>query len=148
MNSDNTLLAGRTIDYGPYGWLEQYNPSYQPFTSDSDGKFSYINQPTAMNINMIVLGKSIEVLIIELFNQYTILSQSKDLHIYIQQIRDLSQKAFQQYFSNFYNDMRLKKLGLALNREFKPSDDQLWIDLERLLFKCLVIFMLKLMYNY
>ena len=22
MNSDNTLLAGRTLDYGPYGWME------------------------------------------------------------------------------------------------------------------------------
>ena len=34
MNSDNTMLAGRTLDYGPYGWVEKYDPRYQPFTSD------------------------------------------------------------------------------------------------------------------
>jgi hypothetical protein len=33
MNSDNTLLGGRTIDYGPFGWMEKYDPMYQPFTS-------------------------------------------------------------------------------------------------------------------
>ena len=32
MNSDNTLLSGRTVDYGPYGFLEDYNP-FNPKTS-------------------------------------------------------------------------------------------------------------------
>ena len=32
MNSDNTMLAGRTLDYGPYGWVEAFDPAYQPFT--------------------------------------------------------------------------------------------------------------------
>ena len=27
--SDNTLLAGRTLDYGPFGWMEKYDPMYQ-----------------------------------------------------------------------------------------------------------------------
>ena len=27
--SDNTLLGGRTIDYGPFGWMEKYDPMYQ-----------------------------------------------------------------------------------------------------------------------
>jgi uncharacterized protein YdiU (UPF0061 family) len=56
MNSDNTLLGGRTLDYGPYGWMERYDPMYQPFTSDSDGKFAFIRQPTAMSVNLAVLG--------------------------------------------------------------------------------------------
>ena len=28
-HSDNTLLGGRTIDYGPFGWMEKYDPFYQ-----------------------------------------------------------------------------------------------------------------------
>ena len=56
MNSDNTLLAGRTIDYGPFGWLEKFNPLYQPFTSDPSGNFAFMKQPTAMNVNIGVLG--------------------------------------------------------------------------------------------
>ena len=44
MNSDNTLLGGRTLDYGPYGWVERYDPLYQPFTSDGDLKFAFMRQ--------------------------------------------------------------------------------------------------------
>jgi Protein adenylyltransferase SelO len=29
LSSDNTLLGGRTIDYGPFGWMEKYDPMYQ-----------------------------------------------------------------------------------------------------------------------
>lgn len=56
MNSDNTLLAGRTLDYGPFGWLEKYDPLYQPFTSDGAGNFAFMRQPTAMGVNVRVLG--------------------------------------------------------------------------------------------
>jgi uncharacterized protein YdiU (UPF0061 family) len=58
MNSDNTLLSGATIDYGPYGWMERYDPFYQPFTSDSRGNFAFVRQPSAMNLNVAVLGKN------------------------------------------------------------------------------------------
>jgi uncharacterized protein YdiU (UPF0061 family) len=57
MNSDNTLLGGRTLDYGPYGWMEMFHPYYQPFTSDPGGNFSFMNQPEAMGVNVTVLGK-------------------------------------------------------------------------------------------
>lgn len=56
MNSDNTLLAGRTLDYGPFGWLERFDPLYQPFTSDGAGNFAFMRQPTAMGVNVRVLG--------------------------------------------------------------------------------------------
>lgn len=57
MNSDNTLLGGRTIDYGPYGWMERFDPFYQPFTSDKSGNFAFVRQPTAMTVNVQVLGE-------------------------------------------------------------------------------------------
>ena len=57
MNSDNTLLGGRTLDYGPYGWMERYDPHYQPFTSDPVGNFAFVRQPTAMSVNDAVLGE-------------------------------------------------------------------------------------------
>lgn len=56
MNSDNTLLGGVTLDYGPYGLIEQYDPLYQPFTSDRDGKFAFLRQPQAMAMNLKTLG--------------------------------------------------------------------------------------------
>jgi uncharacterized protein YdiU (UPF0061 family) len=57
MNSDNTLLSGATVDYGPYGWMERFDPLYQPFTSDPRGNFAYIRQPMAMALNVAVLGE-------------------------------------------------------------------------------------------
>lgn len=59
MNSDNTLLAGRTIDYGPFGWMERFDPLYQPFTTDRAGNFAFIRQPSAMAVNVGVLGENL-----------------------------------------------------------------------------------------
>ena len=56
MNSDNILLSGVTIDYGPYGWMEQYDRNYQPFTGDKRGDFAYAQQSEAMGVNVKVLG--------------------------------------------------------------------------------------------
>jgi uncharacterized protein YdiU (UPF0061 family) len=35
MNTDNMSIHGLTIDYGPYGWLEDYNPNWTPNTTDA-----------------------------------------------------------------------------------------------------------------
>lgn len=37
MNTDNLSILGLTIDYGPYGWLEPYDPSWTPNTTDAGG---------------------------------------------------------------------------------------------------------------
>jgi uncharacterized protein YdiU (UPF0061 family) len=52
-NSDNTAVGGFTLDYGPFGFIDLFNPSYQPWTGG--GKhFSFFNQPEAarQNFNM------------------------------------------------------------------------------------------------
>ena len=36
--------------------MEKFDPFFQPFTSDTDGKFSYLRQPNAMSVNVAVLG--------------------------------------------------------------------------------------------
>jgi len=36
MNTDNLSILGLTIDYGPYGWLEPYDPDWTPNTTDAD----------------------------------------------------------------------------------------------------------------
>ena len=39
MNSDNIHISGKTLDYGPFGWMETFSPDFQPFTSDTTGNF-------------------------------------------------------------------------------------------------------------
>jgi len=45
MNTDNMSIAGLTIDYGPYGFMEEYDPEYSPNHSDNFGRYSFQNQP-------------------------------------------------------------------------------------------------------
>eukprot|EP00121_Abeoforma_whisleri_P012043 Awhi_evm1s11117 len=52
MNSDNCLLAGLTMDYGPFGYLESYHPLWTPFTSDPARNFGFERQVTAAYINL------------------------------------------------------------------------------------------------
>src|SRR4051794_1086668 len=47
MNTDNMSILGLTIDYGPYGWLEGYDPNWTPNTTDAQGRrYCYGNQPS------------------------------------------------------------------------------------------------------
>lgn len=41
LNSDNMSILGDTIDYGPYGWLERFDPDFTPNTTDLPGKHSH-----------------------------------------------------------------------------------------------------------
>ncbi len=46
MNTDNMSIMGLTIDYGPYGWLEDYNPEWTPNTTDAQyHRYAYGSQP-------------------------------------------------------------------------------------------------------
>lgn len=46
MNTDNMSILGLTLDYGPYGWLEGYDPNWTPNTTDASGRrYCYGNQP-------------------------------------------------------------------------------------------------------
>ena len=38
MNTDNMSILGLTIDYGPYGWIDNYDPEWTPNTTDAEGR--------------------------------------------------------------------------------------------------------------
>ena len=38
MNTDNMSILGLTIDYGPYGWVDDYDPDWTPNTTDAQGR--------------------------------------------------------------------------------------------------------------
>jgi serine/tyrosine/threonine adenylyltransferase len=38
LNTDNMSILGLTIDYGPYGWIEDYDPDWTPNTTDAQGR--------------------------------------------------------------------------------------------------------------
>jgi serine/tyrosine/threonine adenylyltransferase len=64
MNTDNLSVLGLTIDYGPYGWLEGYDPFWTPNTTDAEGRrYAYGQQPAIARWNLIRLANAIYPLI-------------------------------------------------------------------------------------
>ncbi len=63
MNTDNMSILGLTIDYGPYGWLEGYDPSWTPNTTDSDRRrYCFGNQPHVAAWNLQCLAAALHPL--------------------------------------------------------------------------------------
>jgi len=53
MNTDNLSMLGLTIDYGPYGWLEDFDPGWTPNTTDAEGRrYAYGRQPQIGHWNL------------------------------------------------------------------------------------------------
>jgi uncharacterized protein YdiU (UPF0061 family) len=60
MNTDNMSILGLTIDYGPYGWLEGYDPTWTPNTTDNETRrYSYGNQPQIGLWNLARLAEAV-----------------------------------------------------------------------------------------
>lgn len=72
MNSDNMSIDGRTIDYGPFAFLDDYESGYVCNHTDVDGRYSFKNQPGIAHWNLqrlaealapiVKLDRSLEVL--------------------------------------------------------------------------------------
>src|SRR3954463_7613207 len=60
MNTDNLSILGVTIDYGPYGWLEGYDPMWTPNTTDAQTqRYTYGNQPGIAQWNLARLAEAL-----------------------------------------------------------------------------------------
>jgi serine/tyrosine/threonine adenylyltransferase len=113
MNTDNMSILGLTIDYGPYGWLEGYEPAWTPNTTDSQHKrYGYGNQPAIALWNLLQLANALFPLINEAEPLQEILTE------------------FQTGFETKYPQMMRQKIGLE-NRE--DEDILLIADLENTL---------------
>ena len=65
MNTDNMSILGETFDYGPYGFMEDYLPSYVCNHSDHQGRYAFKNQPYIGLWNCSALGHALSSLISE-----------------------------------------------------------------------------------
>jgi uncharacterized protein YdiU (UPF0061 family) len=65
MNTDNRSILGETFDYGPYGFMEDYLPSYVCNHSDHQGRYAFKNQPYIGLWNCSALGHALSSLISE-----------------------------------------------------------------------------------
>ncbi len=61
-NSDNCAAGGFTLDYGPFGFVEHFEPFYQPWTGGGQ-HFSFLNQPLAAQKNFDMFCRALQPLL-------------------------------------------------------------------------------------
>jgi protein adenylyltransferase len=60
MNTDNMSILGLTIDYGPYGWIDNYDPNWTPNTTDLPGRrYRFGHQPRVAQWNLLRLANAL-----------------------------------------------------------------------------------------
>ncbi|CAH2278204.1 Hypothetical predicted protein [Pelobates cultripes] len=94
LNTDNMSIVGITIDYGPYGFMDRYDPDHICNGSDNMGRYAYNKQPEICKWN---LGKLAESLVPELPVE---ISQS------------IIDEEYDSEFQRWYMQKMRKKLGL------------------------------------
>jgi len=63
MNTDNMSILGLTIDYGPYGWVDDFNPGWTPNTTDASGRrYCFARQPEIARWNLERLAEALAVI--------------------------------------------------------------------------------------
>ena len=65
MNTDNMSILGLTIDYGPFSFMETYDPSFICNHSDTQGRYSFERQPSVALWNLQRLADALRTLIQE-----------------------------------------------------------------------------------
>ncbi|MEO8384873.1 MAG: protein adenylyltransferase SelO [Betaproteobacteria bacterium] len=114
MNTDNMSILGLTIDYGPYGWLEGFDPGWTPNTTDAEGRrYRYGNQPQIAHWNLTRLASALYPLI----NDETALINGLVI--------------FEETFDRTARQMLAEKLGW--NAIVSPEDEALLAGLLKLL---------------
>jgi uncharacterized protein YdiU (UPF0061 family) len=103
MNTDNMSITGLTIDYGPYGWLEDYNPGWTPNTTDAaTHRYCFGNQPGIARWNLAKLANAL----------YPLIGKAEPLQAAVD--------SFGLYYQAAWQKMMAQKLGL---KSFQPETD-------------------------
>ncbi len=103
MNTDNMSILGTTLDYGPFGFLDDYNPGFICNHSDHGGRYAFHRQPDIGHWNLHALAQALLPLMTE--------DQAKE-----------ALAAYELALVAHYKDLMRQKLGLE---EWRPEDGDL-----------------------
>jgi uncharacterized protein YdiU (UPF0061 family) len=138
LNTDNTSLLGLSIDFGPFAFLDTFDPTYTPNHDDHSLRYSYRNQPTIIWWNLVRFGEALGELMgsganVDAEEFVTKGVKEEDAAELVARAENLIGKAGDEYKSVFtaeYKRLMTNRLGL---KTFKDSDfEELfseWLDL-------------------
>ena len=112
MNTDNMLLCGETVDYGPCAFMEAFHPETVFSSIDHGGRYAYQNQPGIAHWNLVRFAETL----------LPLLHADQDEAIALAQA---ALGAFPRQFGEAHAAGLARKLGLAALR---PDDDGLVED--------------------
>jgi uncharacterized protein YdiU (UPF0061 family) len=104
MNSDNMSVLGLTLDYGPYGFMEAFDPHYVCNHSDYAGRYAYDQQPNIGLFNLSCFAQAILPIFGDNTDQAVETAKS-------------GLATYQQKYIKHYAEQMRHKLGLITNEE-------------------------------
>lgn len=122
MNTDNMSVLGLTIDYGPYGFMEAYDPAYICNHSDHHGRYAFNQQA---NIGMFNLSCFAQAILPALAYD-----QSDTAIHQAVEIAKAALATYQDRYISYYATLMRAKLGL---KDEKPEDESLIKNLLQLM---------------
>ncbi|MFM2119653.1 MAG: hypothetical protein RL722_1121 [Pseudomonadota bacterium] len=132
MNSDNMSILGLTLDYGPYGFLDGYDPGHICNHSDHQGRYAFARQPqvTFWNLHALVHGL-LPAVAVDLGRDPADLTDAED-----DPVQAAALDAIEVYRERFTTGMRARlcaKLGLSQSVATAEADEELANDWLKLL---------------
>ena len=85
-NSDNCAAGGYTLDFGPFGFMNMFDPKYQPWTGGGV-HYSFLNQPQAGEKNFHMFTKALEELLKSHDNELDELHKIRDDFSKVMQVK-------------------------------------------------------------
>jgi uncharacterized protein YdiU (UPF0061 family) len=129
LNTDNTSILGLSIDFGPFAFLDHFDPMYTPNHDDHMLRYSYRNQPTVIWWNLVRFGEALGELMGKgpgvddpTFVEKGI--DEKEADALIKRAEGIIERAGEEYKAVFlatYKELMTARLGL---KNFKESDFQ------------------------
>ena len=104
MNTDNTSIAGETIDYGPCAFLDEYDPAKKFSSIDHGGRYAFANQPRMAHWNLARFADTLLPLISE--------DDGKAIRLATERL-----ERFPAIFDAAYTGVMRAKLGLMREEE-------------------------------
>ncbi|EDO19386.1 hypothetical protein Kpol_1002p33 [Vanderwaltozyma polyspora DSM 70294] len=125
LNTDNTSIMGLSMDYGPFSFLDKFQPDFTPNHDDSTNRYSFKNQPSIIWWNLVQFAQSLSPLIgasekhLEFVMNMNYNDMDRELEMeLVNRANKLIELAYNEYrfrFTTKYAGIMSKRLGIDLS---------------------------------